>query len=280
MAHMVVSLGYVAQGQQALLHVQESDMALQQIERQQMIRQLQTQVKTMDAMSTAATNSASADAYSSFVEAGQQGAQALSTVVQMGTEKFATKSYNEPLNTAQTKLKDINEFETKFNDTKKADTVLTDVKLKELTTDEQDRYNQIKENQGPIKYKTGDEKLFAHIKADETTRTRVLKNISTEKQTATLDQNTQVQNRESTRQKVKFGFDILNGGLNAASSGVKGLFAESKKGPAESLRVLAQAQDQNIQAALSRGTESASSYEQQAAQINRAREELANNGRG
>lgn len=279
------SLGYVAKGQAALLKAQKSDSELQRIEREQAEEVLTMQYDATTANAKGIINSANAEAKSDELDAINYGVQAGTNLGQVGHTFYDTYKMNGELSENSTKQKQLEEFDKEFQATKPASQKLTNASERQqqaqFTKQQEQRFQELKNGEGELQLKNAnsDRVVLKHIKADEQARGNLSKHINKTRESLIQQENSTV---------TKFQAAITRHGLyytiaqNATQTGV----AAAKMAPArdrgygQATSALAQNAEQNANTSINTYMQDAATFDQQAAQINRAREALANNGQG
>jgi hypothetical protein len=287
---MVISLGYLATAMAALLKVMAELVKIVQTQRETnvVIARMQTgdqngdgtfQGGTITAVADAIQNSANADAWGSFFDAGNEGLQSLGS---LGTIVASGQSAEDKaqINAAQAKLANTKTFGDNLNGAMPANRVLSDAdKDTPLPPEVQRRYDQLL-RPGELRFQDGDETVFQHAQTRAEMRDALYKRINEAEHNAKLEMNTAVSRHQTSTQVrqacVTLGQHVLSAGLTGAKGQI--VYTEMK-GPSEAYRALAQSSDQNVMQTASQGVQQADATAQQIQETGRIRNALgANNG--
>lgn len=297
--HVCISLGYVADAQKALLDLQQKYQQLQQLQRQQNILEITMQqgdgkdgrqLGTVMAIAKAAQNSADADAKSLEWDMKEHIGQAIGsgaqTVGHLGSAAYQGKD----MKLANEKVVGANSFNDKFNAA--ASRTMSDVdpkykmldqngqyQLKPLSPQQNQRLNALVEGHGNLSMaKDGsDDLILQHIAANPEHRAAFSSNLNQAKADGYKEMNTLATDKQSKMQAFQTGLSIGQQGWSAHTTSEKQDVAADKKGPADALRGIAQAADQNVSTAVGQGVDQANTLDRNCTDLNRAREALASN---
>lgn len=275
-----ISFGYLAQAQAALLLMQENYTELDQLQRKTNILELKNQQGpggTIMAQAKAIQNSADADQDKAmkdmYSEITQAGGSFLNAAIEGTNKLVGNKGYEE----ADGERKDATNFGKAFEDSPKAAQVVSDDANGGLNPDQIARKEKILASEGSVKLEKGDEKILEHIKANDEDRKMVSKRINQAK----TDAVTAMQTAQSNRQQlIQLFTGLSTAGQHAGAAAFaaqKGTIDAEQKGPADALRVVAQASDGTTSSAIQNGEQLAAKVEDQIAALNRIRDALASN---
>ncbi len=271
--HMVISMGYEAAGQAALLKTQAIDVDLQRLYRQQLLSFLKDQKANMDSTAEAVMESAKADARNDFADMGDHITQAAMGAANVGASAYQQSKLQDNLAKSKTDQADAETLQRQFNDASDGNNAISDEDAKTMENDP--RYKELKDGGTDLKPGSDDEDRLSHIKGKPEDRKEFTKNINQKRSDAINEQHTATNQAQAYIQMCNTVFTILQQSGSAIFSSRKAYIAEHQKGPAEAVKSYTQTKQQIIETAVQQFMGSASTLDQNAAQINQAREKLA-----
>jgi hypothetical protein len=278
--YIPISLGYQAKASMALLEMQANYVELSQLQREATILSLldqQGKNGTIMTIANAIQSSASADADKDMLEMGSEITQVGTQMMTAGSTKMSSDETTK-MNNAQSDLNETKSFETQFNSAGAANPMMGDGQLSPLSPEGQARYNEIVGG-GSVKLNGGEEEqsVLQHIKANPADANKVSTRIHEAQQDANTRMNEAQTGRQSRMQRWQAGIGMLQHGVSVGLDAQKANIDANKKGPADAVRTIAQAADQNVSQTASQAMDQAKASSDAAAALNQEREAIARN---
>jgi hypothetical protein len=144
----------------------------------------------------------------------------------------------------------------------------------DLESDAHERFKALTEGSGPYKYQSGDDEVLGHIKARDDLRPKFREHLEREIHKATLAENDAHTANQAKTSRYQMLGDIAKQGLSAGITGQQATIDSTQKGPAEATKSLAGYSNDQVNQAITGGTQNATAIDQQAQALNQAKEKV------